>query len=147
LKDQLIFIEKVTIVVYIVMCLGSAVSMNLPIILGVALGGALGLVNFDLFIRIGAKVFEEEKRPRWSYFAFAWVKFTAVIAMVFLALLSRAYHPVALVIGLTDFVIGIVLGVMIYAVRHPFEEEPEEGQAGEETPVDTPGDPNRKPGS
>ena len=117
IKSHVIFIEKIIALVYIVMVLPSVIFFDRPVWLGVMLGGALGLVNFDLFIRISVKVFADPENPKWSYFAFAWIKFGLLIAIIFFTVRSGLYNPAALLLGLSDFVVGIVIGGIIVALR------------------------------
>lgn len=130
-KSWLIFVENVTAIVYIVLILGSIPFANLKITLGVILGGGLGLANFDLLIRIVDKVFSDPQRPRISYFAFAWVKFGILVAILFFSLKSGWFHPVALSVGISDFVMGILIGTIIWAAKHRFEPD--------DDPTDAPG--------
>jgi ATP synthase I chain len=117
------FVEKVTAIVYIVMTLGSVPLWNLSITLGVLLGGGLGLANIDLLIRIGKKVFAEPGKTNTAYAAFAWIKFVVLVAILFFALQSEHFNPVALVVGLSDMVVGIVAGTIIWALKKPAEPE------------------------
>ncbi len=57
-KSWLIYIENITIIVYIVLVLGALPFADLAITGGVLLGGAIGWANFALIIRIGNQVFQ-----------------------------------------------------------------------------------------
>lgn len=125
-KKWLIYIENATAFVYIVLILGSIPFLDLPITAGILLGGALGLANFDLLIRIGEKVFFDPIRPRMSYFAFSWIKFGILLVILFFTLKSGIFHPVALIVGVSDFVLGIFLGTILWAAKGGFRDPEEE---------------------
>ena len=130
-RSWLITIENVTAIVYIVLILGSIAFADLAITSGVLLGGALGLANFDLLIRIGEKVFSDPSRVRMSYFAFSWIKFGILVGVIFFALKSGGFHPVALAAGFSDFILGIFIGTAYWAAKGRFNEE-----EGSEKPED-----------
>ena len=137
-KPWLIFVEKFTAIVYIVLTLGSIPIFDLSVTFGVLLGGALGLANFALLRRIGEKVFQHPERPRFSYFAFSWVKFGLLVGILFFALKIGWFHPVALMIGFSDFVIGIFAGTMLWTFRgRRFESEDDDPQPPASCPEKT----------
>lgn len=116
-KEWWFFIENSIGIVYIGLVFGSIPFADLKITLGVFLGGGLGLINFDLLYRIGEKVFQNPKAPQTSYFAFSWMKFGVLILIMFLALQSGWFHPVAFAAGISDFVLGILFGSIILILQ------------------------------
>jgi len=115
-RQWLIFVEKFTAIVYIVLILGSALFKDLTILLGVVLGGALGLANLDLFKILGDKVFANPGRPNISYLGFYWMKFVILIFIVFVTLKTGYFHPVSFIIGFSNFVVGLTFGSIIWVV-------------------------------
>jgi hypothetical protein len=129
-KSWLIYIENVTAIVYIVLTLGSIPFADLAITLGILLGGAIGLANFALLIRIIEKVLVNERRPQPSYFAFSWVKFAVIVTVLFFAVKSGEFNPIALAVGISDFVLGIFIGTIIWTAKNRFDDP-------QETPEDS----------
>ena len=122
-RSWLITIENVTAIVYIVLILGSIAFVDLAVTSGILLGGALGLANFDLLIRIGEKVFSDPNRMRMSYFAFSWIKFGVLVVILFFALKTEWFHPVALAVGFSDFILGIFIGTIYWTAKGYFDDE------------------------
>ena len=116
-RQLLIFIEKLTAIVYIIFILGSALFSDHTILLGVILGGALGLINIDLFRIMGDKVFAKPEKPNISYIGFYWVKIVALVFIIFITLRTGYFHPISFLVGFSDFVFGLTFGSIIWAWR------------------------------
>ena len=117
-KPRLIYIENVIIIVYIVMILCAAFFVDIKVTAGIILGGALGWANFDLLIRIGERVFKDPEHPQMSYFVFTWVKFCFILVVLFFSIKSGWFHPAGLAVGISNFVIGIFAGTLIWALQN-----------------------------
>jgi len=134
-KPWLIYIENVTIIVYIVMILGATPFVNIRLSAGIILGGALGWANFDLLIRIGERVFKDPEHPQMSYFIFTWVKFCFILVVLFFSIRSGWYHPVGLALGVSNFVLGVFLGTLIWALqKKALEKDEDSTESGELRP-------------
>lgn len=116
-KSWLIYIENITIIVYIVLVLGALPFADLAITGGVLLGGAIGWANFALLIRIGDKVFANPDKPEPSYLAFSWIKFAIVIVILFFTVRSGMFNGIALLVGYSNYVLAIFIGTILWYLK------------------------------
>ncbi len=77
-----------------------------PVILGALAGGALAVVNWIGFRWAGVRMAATGNRGR--FFVFLAVKMSVVLAAVSLLVLSGSVSPLALMLGLSALVLGIL---------------------------------------
>lgn len=129
-------------------------SEDITILSGTLFGGGLSLVNFNLLKLIGRKIVEDPKNLKVQYFALAWFKVMALIALCFMTVVYwDAYFNVGAFFISLGVIIAAVIVATVYAVYQGFTDlVDEEWQKTEEKfvgwdDVDNPHEKDYKAGS
>ncbi len=111
---QLASLEKRTAQVLLLLLLGSLGFQSWSIAMGLALGGAVAILNFHWLWRIMEKVIFEKKK---IYGLQAGVKFLALSAVVFIIFRFVQVHSVAFLVGISTLLPGIFIEVIRGSLR------------------------------
>ena len=82
----------------------------------VAIGGAVGILSFDLLRRIIGKVFGDPALLGSYYFLFVLLKFMALVLVIWILLRQSFVRPLGLIVGLSAVPIGAFLEGALSAV-------------------------------
>jgi ABC-type multidrug transport system fused ATPase/permease subunit len=111
---KLLAIEKRSAQFLVLILLGSLWFQSWAVSLGLILGGGIALLNFRWLRRIlGGYVFAHKK---YSLFQLVG-KFFALLLVIFLVIRFVRVNPLALVIGISTLVLGIVFEVVRQSFR------------------------------
>jgi hypothetical protein len=111
---KLLAIEKRSAQFLVLTLLGSLWFQSWAVSLGLILGGAIALLNFRWLRRIlGGYVFAQKK---YSLFQLAG-KFFALLLVIFVVIRFVRVNPLALLIGISTLVLGIVFEVVRQSFR------------------------------
>jgi ABC-type multidrug transport system fused ATPase/permease subunit len=111
---KLLSIEKRTAQILVVFLLASLWFQSWAVSLGLILGGGIALLNFRWLRRIlSGYIFAHKK---YSLFQLVG-KFFALVLVIFLVIRFVRVDPLALVIGISTLVLGIVFEVVRESVR------------------------------
>lgn len=106
-------IEIYTVIIYIVSLIASGCFTTRTVILGVAFGGAVSIINFDLIRRIIEKVLGDPALIRGYYFIFIILKFGLLLALIGFLLRLNQFRPEAFAAGFSVILIGIILEAIL----------------------------------
>ena len=111
---KLLSIEKRTAQILVVFLLASLFFKSWAVSLGLIMGGGIALLNFRWLRRIlSGYIFAHKK---YSLFQLVG-KFFALLLVIFLVIRFVRVDPLALVIGISTLVLGIVFEVVRQSVR------------------------------
>lgn len=96
--------------VAVVLTVGAWAGFDRRTALGTGVGGALGLANLAVLVRVGRGLLENMRPVPWG--AVAIVKLLALVGSVGLLLKNGLVSPLALAVGYLALPIGITLGVL-----------------------------------
>jgi len=108
-KKTILRIEIYAAIIYIVSLIVTGCLGTQSVVLGVAVGGAISIVNFDLVRRIIEKVFGDPALIKGYYFIFLILKFGLLLVLIGFLLRLDMFRPEAFAAGLSVILIGIVL--------------------------------------
>ncbi len=111
---QLASLEKRTAQVLFLLLLGSLGFQSWSIAVGLALGGAVAILNFHWLWRIMEKVIFEKRK---IYGLQVGVKFLALSAVVFMIFQFLQVHSVAFLVGISTLLPGIFIEVIRGSLR------------------------------
>ncbi|MCZ7583852.1 MAG: ATP synthase subunit I [Deltaproteobacteria bacterium] len=102
-------IEKLTLVLYTALALGSLVFRDPDITVGVLVGGAFVLINFRLLRLIAGAAFRDPQNPRPGYLLLLVPKFTVIGALLWLIVKSGWFNIAAFAAGTSCLIVAIIL--------------------------------------
>jgi hypothetical protein len=117
---KLVSIERRSVLILSLFLLASLWFRSWPISFGLILGGAVAILNFCWLAMIMEKVFLERKRLHGLQM---FIKFFVLAAIIFLIFRYTRVHPIALTVGLSTLVLGILVEVFKEALRFPREDK------------------------
>lgn len=101
-------IEKVSVVLYTALALGSLIFRNAEIFFGVLAGGAFVMLNFRLLRLIAQAVFKDPEKPRPGYFLLLVPKFTVIGVVLWLVVNYRWFDIIAFAVGTLCLFLAII---------------------------------------
>jgi len=129
-KSALNGIEKLTLLIYTALALGSLVFRNRDIFLGVLAGGAFIFLNVRALRWIVEKALKNPEKPKAGYFLLLVPKFILIGAVIWVVVKSHWFDVIAFAVGTTSLFLAVLAG----AIFPGFIKDPEEEPGGGEEP-------------
>ncbi len=108
-KITVLFIEKLSLLIYTALALGSLWYVSLSITLGVMAGGAFALLNFRLLWAIVGRAFYDPEKPRPATLFLLIPKFLGIALVVLLVAKCPWLNIVAFFVGTLSLFGAIIL--------------------------------------
>ena len=108
---------------------------GLDIGLGAAAGGLVAVVNWLAMRWIGGRLTVANQRGKATWGSLLAMKMAAVLVVVWLILKSGAIAPLGFIIGMSGFVLGVILG----GLHHGAEADPVKNLDPMKNPIDAEG--------
>ena len=86
-------------------------------VIGALLGGLVVEVNLSLLLRFLARASDWKGRSIWPTLLFFYLSFGASILICVLVVRNHWGHPLAFLLGLFSFIVGLALGLVSLAVK------------------------------
>ncbi len=145
-KSALNGIEKLTLLIYTALALGSLVFRNRDIFFGVLAGGAFIFLNVRALRWIIEKALKNPEKPKAGYFFLLVPKFILIGVVIWVVVKSHWFDVIAFAVGTTSLFLAALAGAVFPGLSGDAEENPADDD-GEENGEGKPVPPEKDPGS